>query len=123
MNNLKECKHCKVLLMPAGEEQINGAFTPLGYCCYHCNKMNYTWRGRLQSILWTIQFYLTIFFVPWSQQWKDWWGYIFEEKDCDVSWFRVIICRWRNHPYNVVWYNFQGTEPNMRCSNCRDDLG
>lgn len=123
MSYLKECKHCKVLLISAGEEQRNGVFTPLGYCCYHCGKTSYTWRGRIQSILWTIQFYLTIFFVPWSQQWKDWWSYIFEEKNPEVSWFRVIICRWKDHPHEIVYYNFQGTEPDMRCSNCRDDLG
>jgi len=37
--------------------------------------------------------------------------------------FRALICRWRGHPCGVVWYNAGGTEPDMHCKNCGDDLG
>ena len=36
---------------------------------------------------------------------------------------RKLICRWRCHPYGVVWYNLNGLEPDMHCKNCGDDLG
>lgn len=36
---------------------------------------------------------------------------------------KMIWCRIKNHPYNVVWFNVGGLEPDMRCQNCREDLG
>jgi len=36
---------------------------------------------------------------------------------------RAIICRIGGHSCGVVWYNPGGTQPNMCCRNCGDDLG
>jgi len=47
-----------------------------------------------------------------------WLKYIFAKP---VS-LRAIICRYRGHP-GVVWYNPNGSEPDMHCRNCGDDLG
>ena len=54
---------------------------------------------------------------------KEWYKYLFEKKDLNTSWFRVILCRIKGHPHDVVWYNPDSLEPNMHCRNCRDDLG
>jgi hypothetical protein len=35
----------------------------------------------------------------------------------------MILCRIRRHPYDAVWYNPSGLEPDMRCKNCREDIG
>lgn len=59
----------------------------------------------------------------------DWWQYIFapirhRQKLCDPWWWiRIPVCRWKGHPYGVVWYNPNGYEPDMHCLNCYDDLG
>ena len=53
----------------------------------------------------------------------DWWKYLFEKHDPDVSWWTAFWCRALNHPSGVVWYNPCGDEPNMTCKNCGDDLG
>jgi hypothetical protein len=50
-------------------------------------------------------------------------SYLFAPKDEDVSWPRVVWCRFRGHPYGVIWYNPNGMEPDMTCTNCYDDLG
>ena len=35
---------------------------------------------------------------------------------------RKIICRYKGHPDGVWWYNLNGSEPDMHCKNCGDDL-
>ena len=35
---------------------------------------------------------------------------------------KALICRYKGHPYGVVWYNPNGLEPDMHCKNCGDDL-
>lgn len=32
-------------------------------------------------------------------------------------------CRWTGHPCGVWFYNVGGTEPNMHCIGCGEDLG
>jgi hypothetical protein len=59
-------------------------------------------------------------FRPWD---KWWWFYILEKPASDCSWPRAIVCRMRNHPKGVVWFNPSGLEPDMHCKNCGDDLG
>jgi hypothetical protein len=49
--------------------------------------------------------------------------YIFSKKSEEYNWFEVILCRIRNHPSGVWWYNLHGLEPDMRCKGCGDDLG
>ncbi len=38
-------------------------------------------------------------------------------------WLQAVGCRARGHPYGVVYYNPNGSEPDMTCTNCGDDLG
>jgi hypothetical protein len=54
-----------------------------------------------------------------------WWKYLFERRSkySDVSIIKTAICRARNHPAGVWWYNPSGLEPDMHCKNCGDDLG
>ena len=67
----------------------------------------------LRAIFWDIYWLFT----------RSFWKYALEPKGYpDVSWLRVIICRWRGHPHKVVWEN-NGYVPNMTCTNCGDDLG
>ena len=61
--------------------------------------------------------------APWSVWW---WRYILARRTWrgrDVHLAQVIWCRLRNHPAGVVWYNAGGTEPDMHCRHCGDDLG
>jgi hypothetical protein len=37
--------------------------------------------------------------------------------------FRTAWCRLRGHPAGVVFYDPIGTEPDMTCKNCGDNLG
>jgi hypothetical protein len=37
--------------------------------------------------------------------------------------WKVIYCRIRNHPHGVFFHNPGGSEPDMRCINCSEDLG
>lgn len=53
---------------------------------------------------------------------RGWWGYLFEKKSVDYSWFTVLRCRIKGHKCGVVWYNTTGLEPDMTCKNCGDDL-
>lgn len=55
----------------------------------------------------------------------SWWKYLLEKPSnyYDSSRIRSLICRARNHPAGVVWYNVGGLEPDMHCKNCGDDLG
>lgn len=55
---------------------------------------------------------------------KYWYKYLFAKRRYnDIPWVEIIICRLRNHPAGVVWYNPNGLEPDMHCKNCGDDLG
>jgi hypothetical protein len=54
---------------------------------------------------------------------KEWYKYLLESKNPDVSWFTVVRCRMGGHKCGVVWYNFDGLEPDMHCKECGDDLG
>ena len=47
-----------------------------------------------------------------------WIKYLFE--DCE-GWTN-FWCRARGHK-GVVWYNLNGTEPDMHCKHCGEDLG
>jgi len=55
----------------------------------------------------------------------NWWKYLFEAKSeySSLGRIKTAICRARNHPEGVWWYNSDGVEPDMRCKNCGDDLG
>lgn len=55
-----------------------------------------------------------------------WWKYIFQPVGADEGFkfrLRVYLCRWRGHPYGVIFYNPSGLESDMTCRNCGDDLG
>ena len=54
---------------------------------------------------------------------KEWWKYLLEQKNRDVSWITTIICRVKGHPKGTVFYNPTGLEPDMHCKTCGDDLG
>jgi len=55
----------------------------------------------------------------------EWWKYLFapRNRNSDLSKIKTVICRARNHPAGVRWYNPGGIEPDMHCRNCGDDLG
>jgi hypothetical protein len=51
------------------------------------------------------------------------WKYMFAKRAYkDIPWSTVLLCRWFKHPAGVVWYNPNGSEPDMHCKNCGDDL-
>jgi hypothetical protein len=56
----------------------------------------------------------------------DCWIYLFKtDKDSGdyTGRIRRAFCRFRGHPYGVVWYTTSGDEPEMICKNCGDYLG
>ena len=53
----------------------------------------------------------------------DWWKYLLQTPKSDLGWLGTILCRIRNHPAGVWWFNPNGLEPDMHCKNCGDDLG
>jgi len=54
---------------------------------------------------------------------REWWQYLTEPKKVGSPWWGATIwCRLHGHPAGVGWYS-GGMEPDMRCKNCRDDLG
>jgi len=57
---------------------------------------------------------------------KCWWKYLLEKPDWRskkyTSWWIRFWCRVNGHPYGVWWYS-SGSEPDMRCKNCGDELG
>ena len=53
---------------------------------------------------------------------KSWWRYLLAKPSDETSTLRAAICRARGHPCGVWWYS-DGSEPNMHCVNCEDDLG
>lgn len=55
-----------------------------------------------------------------------WWRYVLDDSRSDHgygSWLERFLCRWRHHPCGVVFYNTGGTEPDMHCLGCGEDLG
>lgn len=53
---------------------------------------------------------------------KDWWVYLLGKTNgCGL--LTAAICRAKGHPCGVVWDNPSGSEPDMTCKNCGDDLG
>jgi len=54
---------------------------------------------------------------------KSWWEYLLEKPASDSNYLRSFICRVRNHPKGVWYYDPNGLEPDMHCKNCGDDLG
>lgn len=64
----------------------------------------------------------------------SWWRYLLTRqfRNGDAYWPKKpswptslshLICRIRNHPSGVVWYNVGGLEPDMTCRDCGDNLG
>lgn len=110
-----KCKYC-------GEEKEVYVDDGTSYC-YKCNKYTFTFIGKVKSICWLVCFYFKILFCFWHPVFKDFWSYLLEErKDKNISWPRVIWCRWRGHLCGPIWYSNRD-EPNMTCKNCGDDLG
>jgi len=65
-----------------------------------------------------------LFGFQWFDKW--WWKYLLEKPDWyskgyASGWTR-FWCRANGHR-SGVWWNNPGSEPNMRCKNCGDDLG
>lgn len=59
--------------------------------------------------------------MKWFSIW--FWKYLLEKPHGDIGRVRTAICRARNHPCGVWWYNVGAFEPDMHCKNCGDDLG
>ncbi len=70
--------------------------------------------------------------VKWGR--LDWWRVLLSpcERPGWLGWrwyhpplayLNAVWCRARNHPYQVVWFNPNGLEPDMTCEGCGDDLG
>lgn len=68
----------------------------------------------------------SLFQRAWDWAWPAWrWltpGWWRGLLDGCTGW-RNFWCRVRCHPYGVVWYSQYRDEPDMRCKNCREDLG
>lgn len=69
-------------------------------------KSNLNWFTRFACAL-------PNWFTPW------WWRYLLT----DCRGWANFWCRVRGHPYPVVWYTVYRLEPDMRCTNCDEDLG
>jgi len=54
---------------------------------------------------------------------KSWWKMLLEKPAEDVNRWISFWCRAKGHKCGVVYYNACGTEPDMHCKNCGDDLG
>jgi len=64
----------------------------------------------------------------WFTIW--WYKYLFRKTDhLDQpepgfkGWIERIICRAEGHSCGIVYYNFNGLEPDNHCKNCGDELG
>ena len=55
---------------------------------------------------------------------KEWWNYLLEKPNnsSDCNWLVRFWCRMNIHPKGVIWYNINGTEPDMHCKICNDNL-
>ena len=58
---------------------------------------------------------------------KSWWWRHWEDHYLPPALFgnylSRCLCRARNHPAGVYWYNVGGLEPDMQCRGCGEDLG
>ncbi len=63
------------------------------------------------------------FHLHWFSKW--YWKYLLEKSKNPTYTTRIkrFICRVNKHPNGVWWYNCSGTEPDMKCKTCHDDLG
>ncbi len=55
-----------------------------------------------------------------------WWKYILDDSRADKdysSYLGRFYCRVSQHDCGVWFYNVGGTEPDMRCKGCGEDLG
>lgn len=118
---MDKCKYCGSEKRCAVESVfLNKIY---GCYCYNCGKTAHTFYGYLENIYFGFIFWTQVFLIPWSKTGRNWWGYIFEPRTKDQRFFRTIICRWRGHPYGVVWFTSTEYEPDMTCKNCGDNLG
>jgi hypothetical protein len=56
---------------------------------------------------------------------RVWWAYVLNDSQADSgygNWFSRAWCRAQGHPAGVWFYNAGGTEPNMHCKGCGEDL-
>jgi hypothetical protein len=65
-------------------------------------------------------------FTRWVDPW--WWQYLLDNHDYrhpNLIWpgWTKFRCRIKGHPGGVWFFNAGGTEPDMTCKNCGDDLG
>ena len=61
--------------------------------------------------------------MKWFRLW--WWKYLFEhtnENYSDIGIFRRALCRARNHPYGVIWYDLHSEDPDLHCKYCGDNF-
>lgn len=55
---------------------------------------------------------------------RDWWRYLLAPRSYQSeSWWQTFWCRVQGHPEGVWWFNPGGSEPDMHCKNCGDDIG
>lgn len=47
---------------------------------------------------------------------------LFAPHSADVTWLTALLCRATYHKRGVVWHNVGGSEPDMTCKSCGDDL-
>ena len=63
--------------------------------------------------------------TPWYYWFDKWWWRYLLEKPKDktyCSWWTRFWCRVNGHPEGPWYYNANGSEPNMHCKNCGDEL-
>jgi hypothetical protein len=60
---------------------------------------------------------MTLHWLRWLD-WRVWYWAC-----TDHTGWRNIFCRMRGHQAGVVWYDPTGSEPDMHCRNCDEDLG
>ena len=55
-----------------------------------------------------------------------WWRYVLDDSGADKAcgcWISRAWCRATGHPAGVWYYNVGGTEPDMHCKGCGEDIG
>ena len=55
-----------------------------------------------------------------------WWRYILDDSHADKQYGNYVtrlFCRVNGHPCGVYFYNVGGSEPDMHCRGCGEDLG
>ena len=59
--------------------------------------------------------------MKWFDVW--WYKYLFGfELFRDNEWLSRLVCRIKNHPCGIVYYNPNGFKPDNTCKNCGDEL-